>query len=103
MHAAPVASKGSRRFTLRDIRNQNGTKKCIPTSDSETAFHVPPLSCHRWWNQVSSSGMFEYQVRKNWANAMYDQNAIHPKSSLPRSWKCSTLTALPRMPLLDSA
>src|ERR1035441_7727381 len=99
MHTAPVASSGSRRLMLRDIRNQNGTKKCITTSASVMLFQVPPLSCQRRWKNVSSSRMFEYQVRKNWANAMYDQNAIHPKSSFPMSWKCSTVTALPRMPL----
>lgn len=63
------------------------------------SFQVPPLSCQRLWKKATSSGMFEYQVRKNWAKAMYDQKAIHPKRSLPRSWKCSTFTALPSSPL----
>ena len=71
---------------LRDIRNQKGTKKWNATSDRLTPFHVPPLSCQRLWKKATSSGMFEYQVRKNWANEMYDQNTIHPKRSLPMSW-----------------
>ena len=83
---------------LRDIKNQKGTKKCSATRARLMSFQVPPLSCQRLWKKATSSGMFEYQVRKNWANAMYDQKTIHPKSSLPMSWKCSTLTALPSRP-----
>ena len=99
MNAAPAASSGSRRLMLRDIRNQKGTKKWSTTSPRLTSCQVPPLSCQRLWKNATSSGMFEYQVRKNCANAMYDQNAIQPKRSLPMSWKCSTFTALPSRPL----
>ncbi len=55
---------------LRDIRNQKGTKKCMTMMRMLRFFQVPPLSCQRLWNQASSSGMFEYQVRKNWAKVM---------------------------------
>src|SRR5580704_762515 len=96
MQMAPTASSGRRRLMFLDIKNQNGRKKLKTTSDRLVTFHVPPLSPQRWWNQDTSSGMFEYQVRKNWANEMYDQNTIHPKRSFPRSWKCSTFTASPR-------
>src|SRR6266540_3921263 len=44
--------------------------------------------------------MLAYQIRKNCENEMYAQNTVKPNESLPRSWSCSVLIALPNSPLL---
>ena len=51
------------------------------------------------WKNTVSSGMLAYQIRKNCENEMYAQKTLNPNSSLPRSWKCSVVIALPLAPL----
>ena len=49
-------------------------------------FQVP---VRRVMYQTVSSGKLAYQIKKYWQNAMYVQKTTKPKSSLPRSCKCS--------------
>ena len=43
--------------------------------------------------------MLEYQIRKYWLKAIYDQKTVKESTSLPRSWKCSSVTAPVRRPV----
>ncbi len=66
------------------------TKKWQMTSRKMA--QVFQLSVLRTRKNSVSSGMFAYQIRKNWLNAMYAQNTVKDSSSLPMMWKCSVLT-----------
>src|SRR6516162_1313960 len=73
----------------------NGTAKCPKQRAHETVFHVPArrVIYHR-----VSSGRFAHQIRKYCEKAMYAQKTTKAKSSLPRSCRCSMVTACPSRP-----
>jgi hypothetical protein len=73
----------------------------VQEEDRDTVFQGPLLQ--RRWKKTVSSGMLAYQIKKNCENEMYAQKTLNPKSSLPRSWKCSVVIALPLTPAARSA
>jgi len=79
------------RFACADISTTNGSANCPIGTATLIGHHAAGCSApvKRFMNQIVSSGMLAYQIRKYCENAMYAQKTQNANSSLPKSCRRS--------------
>ena len=73
IQTAPISSRVRLRLIVRGMRKKNGTAKWPMASSMVAGRQLAGLRSvpsSRLRNQFVSSGMFAYQMRKNWLKAM---------------------------------